>query len=225
MQEWDTYWAKDQKPHNYMYDRIAVFYRKYIIKPYLFRYCSKYFSGKSLILHAGCGGGQVEEGLDESVTILGLDISPNALALYRRCHDRSCLMRGDIISIGLKDETVDGIYNLGVMEHFSEEQIQNILREFHRVLKKNGTIVLFWPPRFGLTVIALKGVHFMLNSILRKNVALHPPEPSLIESRAQVEQIVKKAGFDIKETGFSPRDGFTYMVVVIEKAARHPEIS
>lgn len=62
MQEWDTYWAKDQKTHNYMYDRIAVFYRKYIIKPYLFRYCSKYFSGKSLILHAGCGGGRLRKG-------------------------------------------------------------------------------------------------------------------------------------------------------------------
>lgn len=129
------------------------------------------------------------------------------------------------MSIGLKDEMVDGIYNLGVMEHFSEEQIQNILKEFHRVLKKDGTIILFWPPRFGLTVIALKGIHFVLNSIFRKNVALHPPEPSLIESRAQVEQIVKTAGFNVKETCFSPRDGFTYMVVVIEKAVRNPEIS
>ena len=219
MQEWDTYWAKDERPHNYLYDRIAVFYRKYIIKPYLFRYCDRYFKGKSLILHAGCGGGQVEEGLDESVTIIGLDISLNALALYCRCHDRSCLVRGDIMAIGFKDASIDGIYNLGVMEHFSHEEIHVILKEFHRVLKKNGIVILFWPPRYGLTVIALRGIHFVLNGMLKKNIALHPPEPSLLTSRAEAAEIVKKAGFELKETSFSPRDGFTYQVIVMEKAA------
>jgi len=219
MQEWDTYWAKDERPHNYLYDQIAVFYRRYIIKPYLSRYCSRYFAGKSRILHAGCGGGQVEEGLDPSVTIIGLDISFNALALYCRCHDRSCLVRGDIMAIGLKDESIDGIYNLGVMEHFSREQIHAILKEFHRILKKNGTVILFWPPRYGLTVIVLGGIHFILNNILKKNVALHPPEPSLLRSKTEAADIVRDAGFQLKETSFSPRDGYTYMVVVMEKTA------
>jgi len=217
MQEWDTYWAKDQKSYNTIYDSIAVFYRKYIIKPYLGRYFNKYFTRDSVILHAGCGGGQVEEGFNESFAIIGMDISCNALLLYRRYHDRSSLILGDITTIGIKNETLDGIYNLGVMEHFSEDEIHTIFREFHRTLKKNGVVVVFWPPKFGLTVIALRFGHFFLNSVLRKNVQLHPPEPSLIRSRAQVTRIVKDAGFNLKEMNFSPADAYTYMVIVMEK--------
>lgn len=217
MQEWDTYWAKDQKAYNTIYDGVAVFYRKYIIKPYLRRYFNKYFTHDSVILHAGCGGGQVEEGFDESFNIIGMDISCNALSLYSRCHDHSSLILGDITTIGIKDETIDGVYNLGVMEHFSEDKIHTIFREFHRIVKKNGIIVVFWPPKFGLTVIVLQFGHFLLNSILRKNVQLHPPEPSLIKSRAYVEQIVKHTGFNLKEINFSLADAYTYMVVVMEK--------
>lgn len=217
MHEWDKYWAKDQKAYNYIYDSIAVFYRKYIIRPYLRQYFNKYFTKDSVILHAGCGGGQVEEGFDESITIIGMDISRNALTLYHSYHDRSSLILGDITSIGIKSGTIDGIYNLGVMEHFNEDQIHAILREFHRVLKKNGVIVVFWPPKFGLTVIVLTAGHFLLNSVLRKNVQLHPPEPSLIKSKTHIEQIVKKAGFNLKETNFGLADAFTYMVVVMER--------
>jgi ubiquinone/menaquinone biosynthesis C-methylase UbiE len=218
MQEWDKYWAKDQKAYNTLYDRVAVFYRKHIIKPYLRRYFNIYFTRDSVILHAGCGGGQVEEGFDTSITIIGMDISRNALTLYSRYHERSSLILGDITSIGIKDEALDGIYNLGVMEHFSEDEIHTILCEFHRILKKKGVIVLFWPPKFGLTVIVLKFGYFLLNSVLRKNVQLHPPEPSLIKSRAYVEQIIRNAGFRLKEINFSLADAYTYMVVVMEKA-------
>ncbi len=217
MQEWDKYWAKDQKAYNYFYDRVAVFYRKHIIRPYLRRYFETYFTKDSIILHAGCGSGQVEEGFDTSVTIIGMDISRNALALYRRYHGPSSLILGDIASVGIKNEALDGIYNLGVMEHFDEGEIQTILREFHRILKRNGVIVMFWPPEFGLTVIVLKIGHFFLNSVLQKNVQLHPPEPSLIASRAQVEYIARNAGFSLKEINFSPADAYTYMVIVMEK--------
>lgn len=217
MQEWDKYWAKDQRVHNYIYDCVAVFYRKHIIRPCLKRYFDTYFTTHSVILHAGCGGGQVEEEFEMSTTITGMDISRNALTLYSRYHRGASLILGDITSIGIKDESLDGIYNLGVMEHFSEDEIHTILQEFHRILKKEGVIVLFWPPTFGLTVIVLKIGHFFLNSVLRKNVQLHPPEPGLIKSRAHVEQIVKKAGFGLKEINFSLADAYTYMVVVMEK--------
>lgn len=217
MDEWDTYWDKDRKAYNTVYDKIAVFYRKYIIKPYLRRYITRYFGNGSVVLHAGCGGGQVEEGLDASITLIGMDISPNALSLYSRCHESPNLILGNIMSIGIRDESIDGIYNLGVMEHFSEEEIQVIFREFRRVLKKNGIVIAFWPPRFGLTVLVLRIGHFFLNAVSKKDVRLHPAEPSLIRSRAHVEQMVRSAGFSLREINFSPADAYTYMVVVMEK--------
>jgi SAM-dependent methyltransferase len=218
MKEWDEYWAKAPKTHNRVYDRIAVFYRKYIIKPYLKRYFSRYFPGKQAILHAGCGSGQVEEGIIDADSVIGFDISGNALSLYKKNHPGSNLILGDIMATAFREESLDGIYNLGVMEHFSEEEIQCILSEFHRVLKTEGTVILFWPPRYGATVIFLKGVHFFYNSVLGKKVRLHPPEPSLLRSRSHVESMVNKAGFRMRSYDFGIRDLFTYAVVVLEKA-------
>jgi len=217
MQEWDEYWAKAPKTHNRMYDRIAVFYRKYIIKPYLRRYFSRSMKEKSLLLHAGCGSGQVEEGIIETRTVIGLDISANALSIYRQTHPGSGLVRGDIMATAFKEKSFDGIYNLGVMEHFSDGEIHRILCEFHRVLKDDGVIILFWPPRYGATVIVLKGIHFFLNTVLRKNVRLHPDEPSLIRSGKQAKSIAESAGFRLVAYDFGIRDLFTYAVLVLEK--------
>lgn len=217
MTEWDEYWAKVPNMHNRVYDRIAVFYRKYIIKPYLRRFFYRNFHGSTTILHAGCGGGQVEEGIVDSAGIIGMDISVNALSLYKKNNPGSSLILGDIMSTGFKSESFDGIYNLGVMEHFSEDEINHILREFHRVLKKKGAIILFWPPRYGATVIVLKGVHFFYNSVLGKKVRFHPPEPSLIKSMSHVETLVTGTGFRLRSYDFGIGDLFTYAVVVLEK--------
>lgn len=219
MQEWDQYWAKDRATYNDAYDWVAVFYRKHIIRPYLRQYCNSNFPPGSVVLHAGCGGGQVEEGCGLDHSVIGLDISPNALKLYRRHHGQADLILGNIKSLGVKDGSLDGIYNLGVMEHFSESDIQLILREFHRVLKMGGVVVLFWPPRFGLTVFVLKIGHCLLNALVRKDIQLHPPEPSLIKSSSHVRDMVEKAGFTVKKTDFGIGDLYTYMVVVMEKPA------
>ena len=217
MQEWDEYWVKAPRTHNRAYGKIAVFYRKYIIKSNLNRYFLRYFRNKTTILHAGCGGGQVEEGIIDSKSVIGLDISANALALYKKNHQDSNLIRGDVISTGFKDGSFDGIYNLGVMEHFSEDDINRILREFHRILKNDGVIILFWPPRYGLTVLFLKGVHYFFNSVLGKKIQLHPPEPSLIRSKRHAEAMVRLAGFWLVAYDFKFADLFTYAVLILEK--------
>jgi SAM-dependent methyltransferase len=122
------------------------------------------------------------------------------------------------MATGFRDRSFDGIYNLGVMEHFSDDQIRKILREYHRILKDDGIIILFWPPRFGATVIVLKGIHFVLNTVLRRDVRLHPPEPSLIRSKRQAASYAASGGFRLAAYDFGIRDLFTYAVLVLEKA-------
>jgi ubiquinone/menaquinone biosynthesis C-methylase UbiE len=217
MQEWDTYWSGNIKFHNVAFDHIATLYRKYIIKPYLKKYINSYFPGNATLLHAGCGGGQVEDKTTSNNTVIGMDISKNAISLYEKYHINPNLIHGDIMAIGLKNESVDGIYNLGVMEHFSEPEIQLIMHEFKRILKPDGTIILFWPPKYGSTVITLKCIHFIYNNILHKNIQLHPLEPSLVRSQKQVESIIKKSGLNIISYHFSITDLFTQTVIIIKK--------
>jgi len=217
MDEWDRYWGAKKEAHSRIYDSIAVFYRERIIKPALRKTISTYFRQGTVILHAGCGGGQVEE-TGDGIRVIGMDISSNALALYKRYHPESDVIQGNILHLGIKGESLDGIYNLGVMEHFNEDDIHSILCEFHRILKKDGTVILFWPPRYGATVLVLKGVHFFINSVLKKNLYLHPAEPSLIRSKEWVRELARESGFDLAEATFGLSDLFTYMIVVLKKS-------
>lgn len=215
---WDAYWTKKTSPLQRVYDRIAAGYRKFLIKPALNHIATQFFPPGSRILHAGCGSGQVDLALTQWLRIIALDLSAPALGLYGQVHGiGSCRVQGDIFHLPLRDQAVDGIYNLGVMEHFTRPQIQKILEEFHRVLRPEGKIVLFWPPTFGTSVLFLQAVHFILNRVLKKSVQLHPPELTQLRGRAHAQHLLVEAGFQMIQYQFSIRDFFTYAIVVASK--------
>lgn len=216
--EWDEYWMSQRKKRKILYDVVAVFYRKYIIRRTLNHFIKKTFKKNEKLLHAGCGGGQVDSDIVTFEKVTALDISTGALNRYKALYKDSCeVMHGSILKIPVRKEQFDGIYNLGVMEHFTKKDIRIILDEFHRVLKKNGKIVLFWPPQFGMSVIFLNTMHFILNNILKKNVRLHPEEITKVTSRKQIENILKKSKFELTGFHFGIRDAFTYTVIIGQK--------
>ncbi len=217
--EWDNYWTKKQTFSQSIYRFIASFYRQFIIKKTLNHFIQQEFKTNLKLLHAGSGGGQVDEDLLSNYNVTALDISSEALKLYERNNGKKAkLMKASIFEIPAKSSTFDGIYNLGVMEHFSREEDVKILKEFGRILKPSGKIILFWPPKFGFTVMFLNSTHFVLNNILNRSIRLHPDEISLIQSKEHVEKILKEAGFKLNKMYFGPRDLFTYCVVIGKKA-------
>lgn len=217
-QTWDAYWTKRPSPLQGVYNQIAAMYRQFLIKPALNHFAKKFFPPGSRILHAGCGSGQVDLGLHTRLRIIALDLSAPALRLYGQVHRKGpCLLQGDIFYLPLQNETVDGVYNLGVMEHFTQPEIQKILQEFHRVLKPEGKVILFWPPAFGVSVLFLQAVHFLLNRVLKKSVQLHPPELTHLRSQAHAREILTAAHLQMIQYEFGIRDFFTHAVVVVSK--------
>ncbi|HCS39510.1 MAG TPA: hypothetical protein DIW44_07995 [Anaerolineaceae bacterium] len=217
-QGWDDYWAKQHSINNWLYDHIASLFRQIFIKPYLNSFIHKYLPKGSLLLHAGCGSGQVDFDITNNYAVIAMDFSMNALNLYRNNHIRiENLIQNDIRNMDLENESIDGIYSLGVMEHFEKADILLILEEFRRVLKNNGKAIIFWPPAFGLSVYFLKIWHFMMNKILSKNIKLHPPEVSLLRSKKQIIELSRESGFSLIEYRFGPRDLFTQVVIVLNK--------
>jgi ubiquinone/menaquinone biosynthesis C-methylase UbiE len=214
--EWDKYWSEKNTISNRIYDMIAVAYRTVIISPCLRKYLRAHFKEGDNLLHAGCGGGGVEES-KSPYNILALDISKNALTEYKQHHKIKEIIQGTITNLSLKDGTFDGIYNLGVMEHFSDEEIHDILTEFSRVVKKNGTVILFWAHNSGVTVIFLRYLHYILNVILRRDIQLHPAEPSLYISEEWLKERLKTTNFKIAHIDFNISNLYTYMVVVLQK--------
>lgn len=217
--EWDKYWTKKKTTSQAIYRHIASFYRQFIIKRALNHFIGLEFKKGSILLHAGSGAGQVDKDLVNKYDITALDISKEALKLYKVTNgDKAKTMQASIFNIPVKSPVFDGIYNLGVHEHFTGSENEKILKEFSRVLNPNGKIVLFWPPRFGLSAIFLYSLHFVLNDILGKKIQLHPKEFSLIRSRNQVENLLKDSGFKIIKFYFGPWDLFTHCIIVAKKS-------
>lgn len=204
-QEWDLYW---EKKNSIIYSFIASVYRKVILRPYLNHFMRKYVPGGSKVLHAGCGSGEVDK---SRKYIWAVDYSPEAIRRYKINNPNNYPEVMDIKHMNYNDEFFDYIYNLGVMEHFTEDEIKQVLKEFHRVLYHDGKVILFWPPEFGLTVRILRFVQKQLK------IKLHPDEPSLIKSKEQVSALIWSYGFKVVEYYFGPRDLWTQCVLVLEK--------
>ena len=218
-QGWDDYWKAHKSAGGLLYDVVAAFYRKVIIKRTLNHFVRGSFARGAVVLHAGCGSGQVDADISRHVRITGLDISVNALNLYARTTEGRCaILHGSIFKIPLPAGSMDGIYNLGVMEHFTEEEIDRILGEFRRVLRDDGRVVIFWPPEFGASVVFLKGVKWTLEHVAgRKNVKLHPDEITRVQSRRHAAGIFERNGFRVARYYFGIRDLFTHSIIVAEK--------
>jgi len=217
-QDWDIYWGKQDKPSNKTYDKFADFYRNNIIKKALNHFIFKYFQKGAKLLHAGCGSGKVDTDIVKNYRVTALDISYPALKIYDSVNQQKAeLVQASIFEMPFADDTFDGLYNLGVLEHFTSEEIEQVLKECKRVIKPGGKICLFIPPTYGLTVQVLDTAHFVLNKILRKNVKLHPDEISRVKSGKQIRSVIENAGFDFVEYYFGIKDMFTQVVIVGEK--------
>ena len=235
-QDWDSYWSGKAKSaeleHGHgdsdgyegtTYDLIAGVYRRMIIKRNLERAILRTFATGSTLLHAGCGSGQVDPDLQVHMRITALDISPGALFLYSRNNpDAAGLKHGSIFHLPFADGSFDGIYNLGVMEHFTTEQIAEILREFHRVLRPDGKIVLFWPHARATSVFVLRVVHLVMNRMMKNKKPLHPPEISHVRSKPHAQTLLRSSGFDLTDYRFGLGDCFVQAVIVGSKSAKTP---
>lgn len=217
-QDWDAYWAGKDKPGNVVYDLLAGIYRRLVVKNILNHFVRKYFPAGARALHAGCGSSQVDVDIAGYMDITALDISANALRLCTAAHGGKVkTVQGNIFSLPFPDNTFDGLYNLGVLEHFTQDEILKILTESRRVLKPGGKILILWPPTFGFTVFVLDSAHFIMNRIFKMHIKLHPDEITRVRSRGHAVETVEGAGFKMVEYYFGPRDLFTQAVIVAEK--------
>jgi 2-polyprenyl-3-methyl-5-hydroxy-6-metoxy-1,4-benzoquinol methylase len=217
---WDEYWSSSQEKSTLsrLYDFIASIYRNRLIGPRLDFELSKAFPAGGDLIHAGSGAGEVDTCVSSKFEITAVDISMNAVTKYSQLHPEHKAVQLDIFKLHGLNEKYDGLYNLGVMEHFSPAECREILISAHAVLKPGGRVILFWPPHYGLSVIFLHIVHAFLRLIQGKNFqSLHPEEPNKASTPKSAQKLLESAGFKLKRFSFSPRDAFTYVVIVGER--------
>jgi dolichol-phosphate mannosyltransferase len=217
-QNWNEYWDKKTARSTAVYDMIATFYRNAIIKPRLERAIKNTFAPGASLLHAGCGSGQVDGDLHSHAKITAVDISPSALQLYRRHNPNAEVRHASIFDLPFPDQTFDGAYNLGVVEHFERGTLVRAFAELRRVLKPGGKLLVFWPHARASSVMVLNTAHWLLNDVLHKNVRFHPPEVSLVHSRSEAADLLASGGFELASYDFGAKDMFVQAVVVATRA-------
>jgi SAM-dependent methyltransferase len=139
--------------------------------------------------------------------------------VLRQCHPvmdaRVC---GDIFNLPYADGSLDGIWNVGVMEHFTHDEIDRIMTEFHRVLKPGKRIILLWPGSDSLPQKMLRLVELLVNAGgNEKNFRFHPPEISQLRSRREGHEVLRRNGFRSVCIDYGWRSLFAFKTLVAVK--------
>ena len=214
---WDAYWATDARGSHRLYASLASIYRRIFICPRLAYWLRRTFPRGSRLLHAGCGSGEVDSLISSHFRITGLDISPRALDRYRRNNPHAAgVVHADLMNLGGIPGGYDGVYSLGVLEHFTPQEIGVILDNVRLVLRPGGKMIAFWPLASAPRVKVLGLWHRLLNRSGDGGVELHPPEITLIRSQAQVGEIIRDSGWKMISYAVSPCDLFIQAVLVCE---------
>jgi len=214
-QNWNEYWDEKNGKSTAAYDAIATVYRNAVIKRRLEVTLRREFQKGARLLHAGCGSGQVDEGLHDHARITAVDISPSALTTYSRHNpDAEDVRHASIFDLPFPNGSFDGAYNLGVVEHFHHDELIKAFGELGRVIRPGGKFVIFWPHARATSVAVLKSASWFLNDVLDRNVQFHPPEVSLVHSREEAADLLAQGGFRLTGYDFGPKDGFVQAIVV-----------
>jgi SAM-dependent methyltransferase len=125
---------------------------------------------------------------------------------------------GDIFRLPFRSESVDGIWNVGVMEHFLHQQIDEILTGFNGALRPGGRVVLLWPATDSIPQKLLRAIEAMVN--FRQDGArfrFHPDEISKLRSNGEAVDVLTRNGFRVVQVDRGLRSLMAFKILVGEK--------
>ncbi len=94
------------------------------------------------ILDCGCGTGNNLAFLSQFGTVLGIDNSDNAIDYCTRNGFKKMVKKANISDLSIFYDSFDLVTALDVLYHRSIKDDVAVLKEFHRVLKSNGWLLL-----------------------------------------------------------------------------------
>lgn len=95
------------------------------------------------VLELGCGAGTpMTQALSARFRTIGLDISPNQLALARQNAPLASLLRGDMVRLPFREDAFDAVAAFYSMTHVPRVEHASLLAGIARVLRPGGCAVL-----------------------------------------------------------------------------------
>jgi len=102
------------------------------------------FSRGALICDAGCGpSAHIGKYLaDKGMKVIGIDISDRCIKMAKALNPNMQFRREDIMNLSFNRDVFDGIVSYYSIIHTPKKSIGKIFREFYRVLKPDGYLLM-----------------------------------------------------------------------------------
>jgi ubiquinone/menaquinone biosynthesis C-methylase UbiE len=141
------------------------------------------------ICDMGCGPGQIARYLSEhgAGKVFGIDLSEKMVEQARRLNPGIDFLQGDMLNLDVPDASWGGIAAFYSIIHIPRPKVVQVLREFLRVLKKGGVLLLAFH----------KGREVMhIEDFWGKPVRMD----FVFFEKEEMEGYLKEAGFEIVES-------------------------
>lgn len=213
-EDWSEHWSTDKQQSPAQ--RFFSFYRKAVFARTVCYFFDRYFPDRGVFVEAGSGTSETSFRISKNSGGRVLVATDIVHAVLKHCHpimdDRVC---GDIFNLPYADDSVDGIWNVGVMEHFTQNQIDRIMGEFYRVLKPGHRLILLIPGKDSVPQKMLRVVEKIVNARREvKNFRFHPPEISQISSMKQARELLNRNNFDCLHIDYGWRSLMAFKTLV-----------
>jgi SAM-dependent methyltransferase len=218
-QMWDRHW-RSLHGGSAFFGRLTSWVRRRILRHAVRHYAELWLPAEGVLVEAGCGTGEASAALTGGRRrLIGLDLSLSVLLAGRGKPPYDLRVVGDLRALPLADGGVDGIWNLGVLEHFPAEEGVALVRELGRTLRTGGTVLLFWPPTFGLSRWVLAPFEALRSVATGTRFRFFPDEVNRLRSRHHGQDVLAAAGLVPVAAVFGPRDAFVHVLLVGRKPA------
>jgi len=127
------------------YNRIARHFSQTRKFPWSdFKFFKQYINMGNDVLDAGCGSGRLYEFLaDQNINYSGIDSSQELINIAQKNYPQANFSVGDITNLPFSDNKFNAIYCIATLHHIPGQKFrQQAVKEFSRVLKPNGYLIL-----------------------------------------------------------------------------------
>jgi len=166
---WDKIWEKHNNKSQQLFEKIFYFiFRNQFSNKQVYKHLKnqiKTLNNKDFsIIECGCGSGYIQKKIGEKFNSQSdfLDISKEALKYTKNNLKKSKLkkeskfIQGSILSIPIKDNSYDIVWNSGVLEHFLENDQKKAFKEMIRITKTKGKTIILIPSTYGKIYLKMK---------------------------------------------------------------------
>ncbi|HEV8148661.1 MAG TPA: methyltransferase domain-containing protein [Gemmatimonadales bacterium] len=194
--DWTEHWsgAKQQS----IPQRFFSLYRRAVFARTVAWFIERYFPAEGVLVEAGSGTAETSMRISKRGgrrLLVAVDL---VLPVVARCHPvMDVRLAADIFRLPFSTGSIDGIWNVGVMEHFTHDLIDEMLLEFRRVLRPGAPLLLLWPATDSLPQKALRAVEAVVH--LRREsreFRFHPDEISQLRSAEEGRHVLRRTGFE-----------------------------